>query len=295
VDEPARAINATSTTLDRFKNLVWISTGGLVVGTLIRHGYDAVRRVPDIADSPFIDLGAVLLGASFILLWLLVILAVTAIVQRRPWKEAVEHWERSFPAGRKGIARNVWLCMRFLNTVAEYLLGYFVIAFIWCYAITAGDLTHAFEFFACWSLMAIGSPFYMAGIQKKWFSHEPDLLGKNVVWLLDLPDIHGRFIFAALFLSLWFGLSQYPNISQALGGGKPERAVVFLKGRQLTGSPSQTNPTGKVVYLMFRRGSKFGFRTEDSKDAPILVLDQEQIDHLYVGVGIEGADLSNLK
>jgi hypothetical protein len=294
VDEPAPVITPSSTTLDQFKNLVWISTGGLVVGTSIRHGYDAIHRVPDIADSPLIDLGALLLGASFILLWLLVILASAAIVQRRPWKEAVEHWDRSFPAGRKGIARNIWLFMRFQSTVTSYIAGYFVVAFIWCYAITAGDLTHAFEFFGYWSLFAIAIPLFMAGVEKKWFSQEPDMLGKNVVTLLNLPDIHGRFVFASMVISFWFGMIQYTNISQALGGGRPEKAVVFLKGRELSGSPSQSNLTGKVMYLIFRRGSKFGFKAEDMKDVPILVLDQEQIDHLYVGTGIDRADLSKL-
>lgn len=294
MDETESATNPSGPNLDYFKNLVWISTGGLVVGTSIRHGYDAINRVPDLADSPLIDLGAILLGGSFILLWLLVILTSIAIIQRRPWKEATEHWERCFPESRKGIARSVWLCTRCLNTIAGFLSGYFVIAFIWCYAITAGDLPHAFEFFGYWSFFVIAMQFYKTGVEKKWFSHEPDMLGKNVVTLLKLPDIQGRFVFAAITISFVLGISQYPNISQALGGGKPEKAVLFMKDHQLTGPPSQNNPKGKLVYLMFRRGSKFGFKSDDLKDTPILVLDQEQIDHLYVGTGTASSDLSKL-
>jgi hypothetical protein len=54
--------------LEKFKQLIWISTGGLVIGTLIRHGYDAIRGIPDFVDSPILDIGPMLFGGSLALL-----------------------------------------------------------------------------------------------------------------------------------------------------------------------------------------------------------------------------------
>lgn len=52
---------------------------------------------------------------------------------------------------------------------------------------------------------------------------------------------------------------------------------------------------GKVVDLVFRRGSKLGFKEVGSQESQILVIDQEQVDHLYVGKALDKLDLAKLQ
>jgi hypothetical protein len=99
----------------------------------------------------------------------------------------------------------------------------------------------------------------------------------------------------SLFFALVVGAFQYSKISQSFGGGRPEKVIVFLKPGEATNLPVQTILDGKMVDLLFRRGSKFGFRLGDTNDGQILVIDQSQIDHLYVGRKIQEFDLKKLK
>jgi hypothetical protein len=280
--------------LDRLKQLAWISFGGLAVGTLIRHGQDALRGIPNLTDAPVVDLDSILLGGSFILLWIWLMLTVLAIVEHKPWTEAKEHWIKTYP-GQDGKLRPIFLLIRCYSTFTAYLWIYFAFALCFCLALTSGNVRDTFQFFLGWCLLVFSNWFFFIGTRKKWFSKEPDTLEANTVKLLDLPESHGHFVVVSIIAALIFAALGYGKVSQDFGGGKPERVVVFLKPGQSADLPSQVSVEGKVVNLVFRRGSKFGFRASDSSDGHILVIDQDKIDRLYVGNRIDDLDLSKLK
>ncbi len=48
--------------LEKLKNTIWIIFGGLGVGVLVRRGYDSIRGIPNLADTPIIDIDSLLLG-----------------------------------------------------------------------------------------------------------------------------------------------------------------------------------------------------------------------------------------
>lgn len=279
---------------DKFKQLAWISFGGLAIGTLIRRGDDALRGIPNLADAPIIDLDSILFGGSFILLWIWLMLAVLALIEHKPWTEAKEHWTKCYP-GRDGKQRLLFLLLRCLSTVTTYLWIYFAFAFCFCLALTSGNLHDALLFFFGWCFFVLTNWLFFVGTQKKWISKEPDTLEANAEKLLNLPESHGRFVVASIVVALILGVLLYRRVSQDFGGGKPEKVIVFLKPGQSGNLPSQGSVEGKVVNLVFRRGSKFGFRASDSNDDQTLVIDQDKIDRLYVGTKIDKIDLSKLK
>lgn len=279
---------------DKFKQLVWISTGGLAVGTIIRRGNDAIRCIPNISDTPLVDVDSLLFGVSLVLLWIWMVLTVLAIIEHKPWAEAKDHWARSFPTGSKRF-RFLFLLLRWQNTVATYLLIYFLVAAICCGALVSGDAKDAARFFLGWCFYVFLSWFGCFGQQKKWFGKEPDTLQANAVKLLDLPEQHGRFVVITLLMAFLIGAWQYKNISQNFGGGRPQKVVVFLKPGSPAILPTHVSLEGRVVDLLFRRGSKLGFKEPNSSEDQILVIDLAQIDRLYIGHRITELDPAKLK
>ncbi len=71
--------------------------------------------------------------------------------------------------------------------------------------------------------------------------------------------------------------------------------IVALKPGSTVKLPTQVSPEGKVVELLFRRGSKLGFKIPGSSDGQILILDQSQIDYLYAGRDIQKLDPAKIK
>ena len=280
--------------LEKFKQLIWISTGGLVIGTLIRHGYDAIRGIPDFVDSPILDIGPMLFGGSLALLSIWMILTVTAMVDHRPWIEAKEQWDRFRPCP-EGIPRFLFVCLRAAMNLLEYWAIYYFVALLACVALAAMDLVTTCQFFLGWCVVAFAGWVNVIGLQKKWFAEEPSTLRANAVKLLNLPEQPGRLVVGSLFVVFMFGLSQFGNISQSFGGGRPEKVIVFLRSGQPADTSSRIDLEGKVVDLLFRRGMKLGFRTANMVEGQVLVIDQSQVDHLYVGKKIQGLDLSKLK
>jgi hypothetical protein len=279
--------------LEKFKQLIWISTGGLLIGTIVRRGYDSIWGIPDITDSSIVDLGSILLGGSFVLLWIWTILTVLGILDHKPWTEAKEQWER-FHSSPKGFPRLIFLCLRSLTTVG-FLVPYFIVALIAFAILTSWDVFITLQFFGWWCAMVFGSWLLIVSQRKKSLAQEQDILGGNIVKLLDLPEQPGRFITNSLLVAFIFCSLQYNKISQSFGGGRPEKVIVFLKSEQPANTSSSFNLDGKVADLLFRRGTKLGFRVANMSEGQFVVIDQSQIDHLYVGNKIQGLDLSKLK
>jgi hypothetical protein len=59
--------------------------------------------------------------------------------------------------------------------------------------------------------------------------------------------------------------------------------------------PSQISIDGRVVDLVFRRGPKLGFKAPGSSEDQILVIDETQIERLYVGRRVQELDPAKLK
>ena len=105
----------------------------------------------------------------------------------------------------------------------------------------------------------------------------------------------GKQVVMIIFVAFIQGVFQYPNISQHFGGGKPEKVIVFLKKGNSLLLPSQQNLEGRIVDLVFHRGTKYGFKAESWSPSHIVVIDQDKVDRIYAGSGVKELDPTKLQ
>lgn len=223
------------------------------------------------------------------------IATVLAIIEHKPWIEAKQHWERCYPTGN-GRFKLTWLLLRSFTTIGAYLAIYFLGAYALCVTMCGGYSKDSYTMFGIWCGYVFINWLVWKGQEKNIFSsNEPDTLERNIAALLDLPSDRGKFVVITIIVSLVFGVRQYPVVTQAFGGGKPEKAIVVLKDGLSVDLPSRGTVEGKVVELAFRRGSKLGFKAYTSSDNRFVVIDQEKIDRMYVGEKLEELDAAKLK
>jgi len=279
---------------EKFKNVLWVVFGGYGIGLLTQRGYDSARGIPQFNDSALIELNCVLYGSAFIMLWLWMITTISAMMEHKPWVEANQHWERSYPAGN-GKFKLLWLLFRSSNTIVTYLIIYFVGAYVLCSTMCGGYNKDSKVMFSIWFVYTLLSWLVAKGQENNKLALEPDTLERNLAALLDLPLDRGKFVIITIIVSLTFGVRQYPVVTQAFGGGKPEKVIIVLKEGLSVNLPSGETVEGKVVELAFRRGNKLGFKAYTSSNNRFVVIDQDKIDKMYVGEKLEGLNVAKYK
>ena len=272
-----------------YKHLVWITSGSVGVGLVVRRAHDALSGLPLLGDAPFVDVSGLLFGASILFLWFWEVLTIRAIKARKPWAEATEHCERCFPDAELNY-KLTFRCLRCMLTFAAYILPYFGIAALACIVLVAGDVVPAILLFSGWCWWVLVAWAVSVLVQKGVVSNGPQVLEANVVELLKLPEDNGTFIVLSLLVALTVGTLAYGRISQQFGGGRPEKVVLFLKPGVTAILPNGKHLESGILKVLFRRGSKLGITSSDTEGGGILILDDSQIDHLYVGKAIEKRD-----
>jgi len=222
------------------------------------------------------------------------ITTISAMMEHKPWVEANQHWERSYPAGN-GKFKLLWLLFRSSNTIVTYLIIYFVGAYVLCSTMCGGYNKDSKVMFSIWFVYTLLSWLVAKGQENNKLALEPDTLERNLAALLDLPLDRGKFVIITIIVSLTFGVRQYPVVTQAFGGGKPEKVIIVLKEGLSVNLPSGETVEGKVVELAFRRGNKLGFKAYTSSNNRFVVIDQDKIDKMYVGEKLEGLNVAKYK
>ena len=101
--------------IEELKKVAWISTGGLAIGIIVRHAHDALKGIPDVADSTLARYGFATLRGKFRCSLVVAVIDGIAIIQHRPFKEAKEHYEASAING--GWFSQLWfILIRALST-----------------------------------------------------------------------------------------------------------------------------------------------------------------------------------
>lgn len=274
---------------ERFKNLAWIVFGGYGIGIIVRRSWDSIMGIPNLVDVSLIDLDSILYGSNLIVLLLLFHLAVQPFTKYNPWVEAKKRWKKRF-SNKKNLIKIPWIFLRGLKIAFLSTFIYFMLASIICVALAGKTDGDWLKIFLGWCGLVFFNWFFVMG------TCEPTVgLEKNIAKLLGLPVKNGTIIVFFILVTFMFGIVIYPKVRQSFGGGKPEKAIVFLKQGHSATLPSLENIDGKMVNIVFRKGTKIGFQNIDSKNNNILVIDQEKIDRLYVGNKINEIDIEKLK
>lgn len=266
------------------KNFSWIVFGGGAIGLAVRKRHEAKLHIPDLYDMPIIDLQSILLGTSFVVMFLLSVVAAYAAYEISPWREAKRHWDICWPA-RIGKPLMVFLLVRssltFLGAVGIYFI------FI-CFLI--GAVTDGFG--SGWFYIAIWfiGFYFLNFIQFKLMSFgvvsssERFDFSVHISKLFNLPIREGGIVLSSLFAIFFLLVLNFDLISQSFGGGRPVEVRIFFKKNE---GDNLHEISGSIVDVIWRRGSKVILR-KICGNGDIFVVDQSQVEFFYILPLVDG-------
>lgn len=281
-------------TSEKLKNTAWVVSGAYAIGLITKRGWDSFNHFPSFTDESLLDVDAVIYGFVFILQIAWSWATVRGFEEADLLGKARKSW-MSANQGREGKAPKFWLLKHMLLNLPLTFLFFVFVPWLASIALCGGIGKPTLLMYGTWMGMCFGVFLARFDAKRGIATIEPEAIEHTLSNVLGLDGDWGKFITLVVFLALIQGVLQYPNIAQRFGGGKPEPVMVFLKKDVQIKLPSQTEITGQVMDLVFRRGTKIGLKAEKWKGDHVLVIDIDKIEKMYVGKRITELDPTKLK
>ena len=268
---------------DKAKQVAWLGLAAYSIGLLVQRGWDSINHIPLIYENSLFDINQIIYGFFFMFLFIWSLITINTIKEMR-LKSKTE-----FPETQKLIItlRNIFLS----GPITSLFLFFIPIAGSMILASGINLLTVYFYInfifitFACY----LGVKDGIAG--KK----EPEGIETHLSDFIGTDGADRKVIMSLVFVALIQGFVTYPIMPQSMGGGRPEKVLIFLKNNNAEPLPDYGQLNGHLVDLIFKRQSKLGVRSITSGDRNILIIDDSAIDHIYAGPNLEQIDTNKLK